>query len=184
MPNAEVKTPMMERISQLATPKRTNTPSKKLLGPMETACGARETIFSVIQALADKEEAAAMHAEAEGATFAARRDSLSVEVGQDPPIVLDEATTILQCIAPSEQKLLSKQAAHPKLVPAPRQTIISAIIDKKSSTLAAANIPHAKPAEKKKFDLKASLATHRPLNYKPYTGPINQPKKDSAATAK
>ena len=57
-------TPVMDRISQLATPKRTNTPSRKSLGPIESICAPRETIFSAIQVLADR-EAATDHVEEE-----------------------------------------------------------------------------------------------------------------------
>ena len=105
-----------------------------------------------------------------------------MNASKDTPDIVHEAATTQLCVDTFTKKALPKPPTQPKLVPASRPTIISAIIDKNLPTLTAKNIPHSKPMERKKFDLKASLATHRPLNYKPYTGPLNSSKKDTTTT--
>lgn len=106
----------------------------------------RETIFSTI----DRQEGPVEDERQRGAAEQlARQDNAK-------PRANHKATTAL-----------GKSGLAP---PAARSAAIGSTIDRRPTTSTSVS---ARPqVERKKFDLKASLAAQRPLNYKPYTGPL------------
>lgn len=82
---------------------------------------------------------------------------------------------------PKASRKAAMVLGKPNLVPAARSTATNSIIDCRPAAYKPTN---TKPQmERKKFDLKASLAAQRSFNYKPYTGPLKKPAGDTVKHA-